>query len=107
LVAGGARQRLDEAVEPRRLANRDAGGSRALGEAGIIRLPPLFADPRRSARAVMADLGLRIELAGALGDIVAGSLARAGVDAGAFARDFRSRAVGGADLRRGGVGFDS
>jgi hypothetical protein len=68
--------------------NPDAHGAGAASQpqlgtfskAEIVRLPAFFADARRTARAVKADLTLRVELASALGNVKAGGLACPAVD---------------------------
>lgn len=105
LIAGTLRQSTNEAVEVRRLPHRHARRGRAFGKAGIVGLPPLFADPRRRTGAAVPDLALGIELARALREIVACGLARAPIDAGALARRLGRRAVCGPDLYGGVIGF--
>ena len=106
LIAGTLRQCANEAIEVGRLPHRHARSRRTLGKAGIVGLSTLLADPSRRARSIMADLALRIELARPLGEVVARRLACAPVDAGAFPGSLGRRAVGGADLHSGIVGFE-
>src|SRR3546814_2066205 len=94
-----------EGVEPGRLARRYAGSRRTFRKPEIIALPSLLADARGAAHAIVADFALGIELARALGKIVTRGLARAAIDARAFACRLGGRAVGGAELDRGVIGF--
>src|SRR3546814_6954265 len=96
---------LDEAVEPRRLARGDAGGGCAFREPEIVALPPLLADARGATHAVMPDLALGIELARAFGKVIASHLAGAAIDALSLTPGLGCRAVGGAELDRGVIGF--
>ena len=66
---------------------------------------PLLADPRGAAHARMADLALRVELARPFREVIARCLAGATIDAGAFASGLLGRAIGGAELDRGVLGF--
>src|SRR5690606_29837977 len=85
----------------RGLARRHASRRGAFREPEIIALAPLLANPGRAAHAAMSDLTLRIELARPLGKVVAGCLARAAIDARAFATRLCRGAIGGAELYRG------
>jgi len=100
LVAGRFTERPDEAVEPRRLPSCGAGGLGAFGETDIAGLLALFADLRGGAGAGGAELALGVELARVLGEVIAGRLARPGVDAGAFAPGLCGGPIGGAELGR-------